>query len=66
MKPKIGWLVLRLKQKMETNFSFPLDMANHPDIWGVCLVFRRKKEAEEYAGKDAKVYPVSFPGEAEK
>lgn len=61
-KLKVGWLCMRMSRKLDTNL-YPIDMTNNPQIWGVCLVFRRKKDALKYAGENAKIYPISFSEE---
>ena len=63
-KPKIGWLVMKMSQKMELTNGMSVDATDHPQLWGICLVFRRKTEAQRYAGKDGKIYAISFPVEA--
>lgn len=57
-----GYLVLRLQQRMEFSDSpFPasVDFTKDKDFLGVCLVFRRKKDAEKYAGKEAEVRKIT-------
>lgn len=65
-KPKIGWLAMKMTQKMDLTNGVPLDIINHPQLWGICLVFRRKVEALKYAGKDGKIYAISFSIETPK